>query len=83
MSPEELEQMVHSSLKPTKKTRPECPTCGEDLVLSIIVFGDVKFQAYLCDCCTQPVSVAGDIVRARGFTGEIIYYTVRLTEAEQ
>ncbi|KPL72268.1 hypothetical protein ADN00_15745 [Ornatilinea apprima] len=62
--------------------RPICPVCGSELVLTLIVFGNVKYHAWLCDCATQPEDVAADIVRAREFAGEVLLYTVEYVRDE-
>ncbi len=63
--------------KPIKRpTRPTCTRCGREMIQTHITAGNKTFIGWLCDCVPQPETIATDIVRAREWDDEVIFYTI-------
>jgi hypothetical protein len=46
------------------------------MILATIIMGGTAFNVYLCDCLPQPEGVATDVVQAREWDHQTLYYSV-------
>lgn len=66
-----------SNLTPMRKPpRPACTRCGREMIQAHITAGSITFASWLCDCVPQPPSIVADIVRAREWDDEVLFYTI-------
>lgn len=61
---------------PKSNSRPICKRCGLELVYATITAGDVQFSVFMCDCLPQPEGVKQDIVLAREWDHQALFYTL-------
>lgn len=72
-------RLVNNTPGITQKKRPSRPTCnrcGREMIQAHITAGNKTFTSWLCDCVPQPESIATDIVRAREWDNEVLFYTI-------
>jgi hypothetical protein len=70
-------QVTPNQLKRIKtQTRPICVRCQREMILTTIVMGGNAFCTFLCDCLPQPEGVAFDIVQAREWDHQTLYYSI-------
>lgn len=59
-----------------KSRPPICPSCGREMVFSVMCYGVIVLMGWLCDCLEQADGVSADIANARRTGDQVLFYDI-------